>query len=121
MRDYVRNDFIMFNQERPKRNDKLASDERSYGDVVALVRRLGDEAVSEFLDGLSPHLLAVQSRERGAAKGLSYYLHQCAVSAVVIDQAGGSEAMRQKVFVAEQQEPPKSQDQVLAELRTLSS
>lgn len=111
----------VFSRERSKRNEELTSDDESYGDVVALVRQLGDAAISEFLDGLSPHLAAVQNQERGAAKHLANYLHECAVSAVVIDQAGGSEAILQTVVAARQQEAPKSQDQVLAELKQLSS
>ena len=60
-----------------------------YGDVVSLVRELGDSAVNEFLDGLTPHFANLASEKPTASAELSRYLHDAAVSALAITVAGG--------------------------------
>src|SRR5438105_12325666 len=71
-----------------------------YGDVVDLVRKLGPIAVDEFLTDIGPHLAAVQRREKHAAEALAVFLHDCAVSAVVVDQCGGFEQMERSLHAS---------------------
>lgn len=71
--------------------------ERRYSDVdvLNLVSRLGEAATEEFLDGLKPHLAAVQRQEKRAARELGGYLHASAVSAVALLQLGGLDGLRE--------------------------
>ena len=71
------------------KGERAGDTPREYAEVVALVRALGDTAVSRFLDGLSPHLTAIAEHRAGAAKALACYLHEVDVSAKVLIAMGG--------------------------------
>lgn len=91
-----------------------------YGNVVDLVRQVGEHAVREFLDGLAPHLEAVQRGDNIALADLATFLHDAAVSATVIAQAGGLEALHQEVEPASQ-DPAMTRDEAIAHLEQLSA
>ena len=91
-----------------------------YGDVVALVRELGDEAIERFLDGLAPHLADVQRSGSAAIEGLTAYLRDCTISAVVIAESGGIEAVRQAGRIAAEA-PASTREEAMAILRQLAS
>ena len=90
-----------------------------YGDVVSLVRHLGSQALEEFIDGIAPHLHAIQQGQSSAAIGLAEYLHDCALSAALIADAGGFAAMRgpaEEALTA----PPMTKEEALAKFRQIS-
>lgn len=92
-----------------------------YGSVVGLVRRLGDEAVSRFIDDLSPFLDDVQHGKKDAAERLAAELHRSAIAAAIVLEAGGIDAFDQKVAEAREQGfPGKTPAEVLADLDALS-
>ena len=75
-----------------ERTAQPVNDSRRYldADLIDLVQSLGSSAVDEFLDGLRPHLAAIQSKSPAASVALAQYLHDCAVSASVVASIGGS-------------------------------
>lgn len=83
----------------PSKDDlaPLRRRERRYGDVdvLGLVSKLGQTVTDEFLTGLKPHFAAVQRQDSKAARDLAGYLHDSAISAVVLLQLGGLEGLRQ--------------------------
>ena len=91
-----------------------------YSDVVALVRDLGDEAIVRFLDGLAPHLTDVQQRGSAAVQALAAYLRDCTISAVVIAESGGIEAVRRAGRIAAEA-PASTREEAMAILRQLAS
>jgi hypothetical protein len=85
------------------------------------VRKLGAEATEIFLDELSPHLAAVQLRQKGGDEGLVTFLHSWAVSSVVMLEAGGLDEFRRKVQNdGSIPAPTKSAQEVQTELDRLS-
>lgn len=87
--------------------------------VIEAVRRLGSTVLDQFLDDLAPHLAAVQRGEKEADAELRRFLLEAAVSAFVIDEAGGIKAMEQADRAAAQT-PARSQKEVVAELTRLT-
>jgi len=79
-------------------------------DVVKLVSNLGARALGQFVADLRPHLMAVQRHEDGAAEALAGYLHDSAVSAVVLIQAGGVDEFRKAEEAAAAAPPEKAED-----------
>lgn len=96
--------------------------ERRYTDVDVLrvVSRVGQTATDEFLEGLRPHLAAVQREERRAARGLASYLHDSAVSAVALIQMGGLDGLHE-VEARVAQQPAQTVEEVISALQQLTS
>lgn len=84
--------------ERTTDLEAATHDRRRYADVdvIDLVARVGGTALEQFLEGLKPHFAAVQNKDRRAAERLAEYLHDSAVAAAVVVQAGGLEALDER-------------------------
>lgn len=90
------------------------------GNVVDLVRELGSDAIEQFLDGLRPHLDAIQKEEVEAPENLGKYLDQWVLTAVVIQDAGGVEAFEEQFAQARAEGaagPSMSAEEAIAEFK----
>lgn len=64
-----------------------------YPGVVAGVRRLGQAAVDEFLEGFAPFADALARGDDGAERAMGWSIHEWGVTVGVIESAGGVEAL----------------------------
>jgi len=109
---------------RNRSNESCPSDAEQaalgYGPVVELVRQLGDAAISRFLDDLSPRLDAFQRRTEGADRELASFLHNSAVSAVIIKEAGGIDNFNRRLEESSaESRPTRTADELLADLQQI--
>lgn len=85
------------------------------GNVVTLVREMGQTAVDDFLDGLATHFAALDEEQDGAVKGLQLYLYEWTVTGLVIQSAGGVKAYSDAMKAASK-EPSLSIEEAIAQL-----
>jgi hypothetical protein len=97
-------------------------DDRSacYGDVVGGVRRLGQEAIDSFLDGLAPHVVDIASDDADAQRRLGRFLHDWGVTVAVLEVVGGPDALREAESRAAAATDVRTGSELIAALDALS-